>query len=208
MYTMVPALALLIIYALHRAIEGEGGHWWVVQSVATTLAFYSHILAALLIPVQILLYFVWWPRARKQWVGALVSLAFLILPYLPLVLWQAPQVLKVREDARLLIREIKARIPSDTTFAPPPAGGGGGDRISPTPPAAPLTPRPLPQGEREHGTMCYWYMKLDRPEPTPKQVARRGALLDGFLRDGVLRAVVADLAQEEIQRTRATLLHV
>lgn len=97
MYTMVPALAMLIIYALRRAIEGEGWLWWAIQSVATTLAFYSHILAALLIPVQILLYFVWWPRARKQWIGALVSLAFLTLPYLPLVLWQAPLAFKARE---------------------------------------------------------------------------------------------------------------
>lgn len=97
MYTMVPALTLLIVYALRRAVDGEDWLWWIVQSIATTLAFYSHILAALLILVQILLYVVWWSRARKQWVGALISLAFLILPYLPLVLWQAPLALKARE---------------------------------------------------------------------------------------------------------------
>ena len=97
MYTMVPALALLIVYALRRAVDGGGWPWWAVQSIATTLAFYSHILAALLIPVQILLYFAWWPRARKQWMGALISLAFLTLPYLPLVIWQAPLALQTRE---------------------------------------------------------------------------------------------------------------
>jgi len=97
MYALVSALALVAIYALRRAVEGTGWHWWAVQVVATSLAFYSHILAALLIPVQILIYFAWWPRARRQLAGALVSLAFLTLPYLPLAIWQAPQVLQARE---------------------------------------------------------------------------------------------------------------
>ena len=113
MYTLVPTLSLLAIYGLSRALspakgrvikgdglsqsEGGGWHWWVVQVVATSLAFYTHILAALLVPVQILLYFAWWPQARKRWIGALVSLACLTLPYLPLALWQAPQVFRARE---------------------------------------------------------------------------------------------------------------
>ncbi|MDY7077922.1 MAG: glycosyltransferase family 39 protein [Chloroflexota bacterium] len=97
MYTLVPALALLAIYGLRRAVEGRGWRWWAVQVVATSLAFYSHILAALLIPVQALLCLVWWPQVRRRWAGALVSLACLTLPYLPLVVWQAPQVLQVRE---------------------------------------------------------------------------------------------------------------
>lgn len=97
MYTLVPALALLALYGLRRAIEGGGWHWWVVQVVATSLAFYSHILTALLIPVQVLLYFAWWSQARRQWVGALISLACLTLPYLPLVVWQASLVLQTRE---------------------------------------------------------------------------------------------------------------
>ncbi|MFQ6101532.1 MAG: glycosyltransferase family 39 protein [Anaerolineae bacterium] len=105
MYTLVPALALLAIYGLRRAVEGDAPnlpngkswHWWAVQVVAISLAFYSHILAALLIPIQMLLYFAWWPQARRQWVGALVSLACLTLPYLPLVIWQAPLILQERE---------------------------------------------------------------------------------------------------------------
>jgi mannosyltransferase len=129
MYTLVMALALLAIYGLRRAIEGNGlpipsgvegsvsrggglpvpsgvegslpmgqaWRWWAVPVVATSLAFYAHILAALLIPVQVLLYLVWWPQARRQWVGALLSLACLTLPYLPLAVWQAPLVFQVRE---------------------------------------------------------------------------------------------------------------
>jgi 4-amino-4-deoxy-L-arabinose transferase-like glycosyltransferase len=90
MYTLLPALVLLAIYGLRRAVDGEGWGWWVVQSVATTLAFYAHILAALLIPVQVIVYFVWWPQARKQWRGAVISIASLTLPYLPLAVWQIP----------------------------------------------------------------------------------------------------------------------
>ncbi len=97
MYTLVPALTLLALYALQRAILEGGAKWWAVQIVATTLAFYSHILAALLIPVQGLIYLAWWPLSRKRWKGALISLACLTLPYLPLVVWQAPLAFQERE---------------------------------------------------------------------------------------------------------------
>ena len=97
MYTLVPALALLAICGLRCGVEGKGRHWWAVLVVAASLAFYSHILAALLIPVCVLLAFIWWRWARRQWVGALISLAFLTLPYLPLVVWQAPLMLQFRE---------------------------------------------------------------------------------------------------------------
>jgi len=102
MYTLLAALALTAIYGLRRAVEGAGWRWWALPVVATSLAFYSHILAALLIPVQVLLYLAWWPQARRQWRGALVSLACLTLPYLPLVLWQAPLVLQSRDPAQRL----------------------------------------------------------------------------------------------------------
>jgi 4-amino-4-deoxy-L-arabinose transferase-like glycosyltransferase len=100
MYTLVPALTLLAIYALRRALsqpKGRAGwYWWVVQVVATSLAFYAHILAAMLIPVQMLLYFTWWPQARRRWPGALIALACLTLPYLPLAGWEFPLLLDER----------------------------------------------------------------------------------------------------------------
>jgi hypothetical protein len=113
MYTLVPALTLLAIYALRhalsmpkghalsmskgRAVEGNGWRWWAVQMIATSLAFYMHILAALLIPVQVLLYFIWRPRARRRWIGVLVVLACLVLVYLPLAGWQVPLLIEPRE---------------------------------------------------------------------------------------------------------------
>ena len=100
MYTLVPALVLLAIYALRRALSQSKGrvvwYWWGVQVAATSLAFYAHILAAMLIPVQALLYFTWWPQARKRWLGALIALAFLTLPYLPLAEWEVPLLLDER----------------------------------------------------------------------------------------------------------------
>ena len=97
MYTLVLALGLLAIYSLRRAVEGGGWPWWAAQIAATSLAFYSHILAALLIPVQGLFYVTWWPQARKRWRGALISLACLTLPYLPLAVWQAPLAFRTRD---------------------------------------------------------------------------------------------------------------
>jgi len=96
MYTLVPALALLALYALRRAVESGGG-WWMVQIVATSLALYTHIWSVLLVPVQLLLLIAWWPRWRSRWRAAGISLALLTLPYLPLALWQIPTAFVRRE---------------------------------------------------------------------------------------------------------------
>ena len=96
MYTLVPALVLLALYGLRRGMD-EGGIWWAVQVVATTLLLYTHIWGALLIPLQILWLLLEWPRWQPRWRGALVGMALLTLPYLPLALWQAPAALARRE---------------------------------------------------------------------------------------------------------------
>jgi len=96
MYTLVPALALLALYALRREVE-SGGWWWVVQVAATSLAFYAHIWSALLVPVQVGFLLLWWPRWRPHWRGVLIGLALLTLPYLPLAAWQVPAAFIQRE---------------------------------------------------------------------------------------------------------------
>jgi hypothetical protein len=97
MYTLVAALALLAIYALRRAVDGGGAGWWATQVIATSLALYTHILSAFLIPVQMLFFVLWWPRSRRRWAGGLISFSLLTLPYLPLVIWQARYVFTPRE---------------------------------------------------------------------------------------------------------------
>ncbi len=94
MYTLILAMATLAIYALRRAVASNRVVWWATLVVATSLAFYSHILAALLIPVEMILTLVWGLGARdRRWgIGALASFACLTLPYLPLLRWQWPLV--------------------------------------------------------------------------------------------------------------------
>ncbi len=97
MYTLVPALALLAVYALRRAVDGGGTRWWAVQTVAASLALYTHIWSAFLIPVLVLLFLAWRPRSRRHWRGGLVSLAVLTLPYLPLAAWEVRHVFVPRD---------------------------------------------------------------------------------------------------------------
>ncbi|MBN1262068.1 MAG: glycosyltransferase family 39 protein [Anaerolineae bacterium] len=96
MYTWVPFLAVLALGALDRACEHPQGYLWATVLVATTLAIYSHILAALLIPVEIAWFILYPRRASRAWRGALVTLVLLTLPYLPLLAWQFPLVLQDR----------------------------------------------------------------------------------------------------------------
>jgi hypothetical protein len=102
MYAAILALGLLAIYGLRRALDQNQTSevsidfgslrslkWWGVTVGATTLALYCHVLATLLIPLQVALGLIWWPRTRRHWREALVALGTLTLPYLPLVIWQA-----------------------------------------------------------------------------------------------------------------------
>src|SRR3990172_4637460 len=92
MYTEVTALAIAAIYALRRAVDAAESRrawpWWALAIAATTLAMYSHILAALLIGVEIALFLLWWPQSKRHWLGGLIALAALTLPYFPLIGWQ------------------------------------------------------------------------------------------------------------------------
>ena len=102
MYAAVLAWGLLALYALRRAIDGDGGaRWWAVVVGAATLALYHHILAALLIPLLVVLGVIWWPRTRAHWRGALLALACLTLPYLPLLAWQVDSWLSPAGQATL-----------------------------------------------------------------------------------------------------------
>ncbi|MGC9400129.1 MAG: glycosyltransferase family 39 protein [Anaerolineae bacterium] len=101
MYTWVPALVLLTLYALERASRGGHGAWLGVACVSTLLALYSHILAALLMPVGGI-WFLLRRRRRKRnqrslWVLALLALVLLVIFYRPLLRWQLPLVFQERE---------------------------------------------------------------------------------------------------------------
>jgi len=97
MYTWVPMLALLALYALDRACVRPGWKWWVTVLIATSLAFYSHLLVALLIPVGVMWFWLHSRRWEGAWGGGTITLALLTLPYLPMLGWIAPLLLAERE---------------------------------------------------------------------------------------------------------------
>ncbi|MGC9358413.1 MAG: glycosyltransferase family 39 protein, partial [Anaerolineae bacterium] len=97
MYTWVPTLVLLALYALDRACTRPRWVWWAVVLATTSMAFYSHILAALLIPVEVIWFLLHPRRQRRAWIGGLITLALLTLPYVPLLRWQWREVWKIRE---------------------------------------------------------------------------------------------------------------
>jgi mannosyltransferase len=101
MYTLIAALALAAIYCLRRGLEDGQARCWSSVVVCTSLAVYAHILAALLIPVEMLLAVAWWPRTarrhRRRLTPALISFAVLSVPYLPLAVWQLPLIFQPGE---------------------------------------------------------------------------------------------------------------
>jgi 4-amino-4-deoxy-L-arabinose transferase-like glycosyltransferase len=98
MYALVVGLALLSMERYLAALEQGGAGRWLVYVLVTSAAFYSHLIAALLVPVQVLVFFL---RPREQraarWKPWALSLAALTLPYLPLLAWQLPLLLRPAE---------------------------------------------------------------------------------------------------------------
>lgn len=96
MYTLITALALLSTYLLTKACASRRRRFWLGYVVVTSLLFYTHILTPLLLPVQLALVLLRYPRAAVS-PEALVSAGVLILPYLPLLVWQWPHVAQPAE---------------------------------------------------------------------------------------------------------------
>ncbi|MCB0209438.1 MAG: glycosyltransferase family 39 protein [Anaerolineae bacterium] len=90
MYTMLLAVITLAMIAYLKALAGQGTKWWVVFVISTSISFYLHILAPLMLGVYGIIAILWPKNMRRHWRGWLMSMACLTLPYLPLVLWQFP----------------------------------------------------------------------------------------------------------------------
>lgn len=91
MYTWLVTLILMAIYAHQTALKMKPGHilWWGIFITFTSLSFYTHILAPLMLTVYITWAGLQWSLVKKHQTYWLVSLGVLTLPYLPLVLWQS-----------------------------------------------------------------------------------------------------------------------
>ncbi len=92
MYTLITLLALTSIYFLRRAVEEGRLRLWIGVVVCTSMALGAHILAALLVPVQVVLFVLWWPHSRRQLGAGLIALGCVTLPYLP-VGWTRVQLM-------------------------------------------------------------------------------------------------------------------
>ncbi len=99
MYTLLLVLVFIAFMAYLKALtsstlpsrEGQGeGAWWLIFVIATTLSFYTHILAPLMLPVYGLVALLQPAELCRHWRGWLISITCLTVPYLPLALWQAP----------------------------------------------------------------------------------------------------------------------
>jgi uncharacterized membrane protein len=91
MYTLVVALALFSTERYTAALQRGGWPRWLAYVAATSLLFYVHLTAVLIVPAQALAFFLMGPEVRRaRWQGWLLSLAALTVPYLPLLAWQWP----------------------------------------------------------------------------------------------------------------------
>lgn len=98
---LIPGSLWLIVEALRR-----GGWWrWALLYLVTTLAIYTHLLAALIVPVQAL-WLLLTPSARRpaaRWRVVSGYLAALVFPYLPLAVWQADMLLATYETGHRFV---------------------------------------------------------------------------------------------------------
>jgi mannosyltransferase len=95
MYALTVTLVLLSMDRYLAALERGGWLRWLGYVAATSAAFYVHLIAALIIPAQVLAFFLLGKEQRgARWKPWLASLAVLTVPYLPLVAWQLPLLLE------------------------------------------------------------------------------------------------------------------
>lgn len=87
MYSLLVLLVMLALWVFVQALERGGLGRWFLWLFLTSACFYVHVLAVLVIPLQ-LLWFLLTPRWHPRWRSYALALAILILPYLPLVWWQ------------------------------------------------------------------------------------------------------------------------
>lgn len=87
MYALLALVTMLALWAFAEAVEREKWWRWLLWLVLTSACFYIHVLGVLIIPLQIA-WLLLTPRWRRRWRSYAVALAVLIVPYIPLVIWQ------------------------------------------------------------------------------------------------------------------------
>jgi mannosyltransferase len=93
MYTLITFLTMLSLCLYTEALARGRWPYWAAYVVATSFCLYTHILAALVIPLEVILFAVWWPRHRARLRSWLLAIGCVTLPYIPLALWEIPLLL-------------------------------------------------------------------------------------------------------------------
>ena len=112
MYTLITFLTMLSLYLYVEALARGRWPYWSAYVVATSFCLYTHILAALIIPLEIILFVVWWPRHRARLKSWLAAIGCVTLPYIPLAFWEIPLLLSSYETGHPFypLREILRRL--------------------------------------------------------------------------------------------------
>lgn len=98
MYAIVASMTLLSIDRLLAATKRGGRLRWLAYVLVTGAGFYMHVVAALIVPAEMLLFTVlggWKERASRN--GFLVAIGVLVVPYLPLLAWQLPMLARAEQ---------------------------------------------------------------------------------------------------------------
>ncbi|MCB0182401.1 MAG: glycosyltransferase family 39 protein, partial [Anaerolineae bacterium] len=94
MYAILLVVVTVAMIAYLRALADGERRWWVVFVLATSLSFYLHILSPLMLGVYGAVALIRWVDVRRHWRAWTISIACLTLPYLPLVIWQLPVLMR------------------------------------------------------------------------------------------------------------------
>ena len=97
MYALITFLTMLSLYLYVEALTRGRWLYWAAYVVATSFCLYVHILAALIVPLEIILFVVWWPRHRARLKPWLLAIGCVTLPYIPLAIWEIPVLLSSYE---------------------------------------------------------------------------------------------------------------
>lgn len=126
MYSLVAFLALLSLYLFYLALRKDRWFLWVGCVLVTGLSMYIHLFALLIIPVEGLWLAVLWRRHPRAARNALLVLACLALPYLPIAVWQVPALLSPPAETGYYpygLREMIGILFSSFSLGVRPAGG-------------------------------------------------------------------------------------
>ncbi len=97
MYALITFLTMLSLYLYAKALDEGRWLYWAAYITATSFCLYTHLLAALIVPLEVILFAAWWPRYRARLKPWLAAIGCVTLPYIPLAIWEIPLLLSSYE---------------------------------------------------------------------------------------------------------------